>query len=191
MVEEPTFFDTVLDWVMNGFLQKSIHKEYVEKLDLKGNEMILDVGSGSGAFTQHVAEAILMGDGRITCVDPSEVWMKIAKKRLAKRNFVDFVESEVQTAGLPANTFTTAIVHCTLCGVDPNRRQPLVDGTVRLLRRGGTVLVKEPTTVENGIQAAEIRRLMEHAGCREVKFDNAYTALQGPAYQGVFQSVAG
>jgi len=191
MVEEPNFLDVALDWAMNGFLQKSIHREYVKTLGLTGNEVILDVGSGSGAFTQHVAEAILMGEGRITCVEPSETWIEVAKKRLAKRNFVDFVQSEMETAGLADRCFTTAIIHCTLCGLDPSHRQSLINATVRRIRRGGTFFIKEPTTADKGIQAAEIRRLMEHAGWKEVEFDNTYSAFQGPAYQGTFKALSG
>jgi len=190
-MEEPTFWETCLDWGLNHLLMKSIHREYVKKLGLTGNENLLDVGCGSGAFTQHVAEAILMGQGRITCVDSSETWLKIARKRLAKREFLHFVQSKIETAPLPDKTYTAVLIHCTLCQTNPNHRQSLVNASARRLMRGGVLYIKESTSVEKGIQPVEIRRLMEQALMKEISFEMGYTALQGPTYQGVFRSAAG
>lgn len=84
--------------------------EVLERLELRGDEVAVDAGCGSGRVTEQLADRL--PDGRVIAVDGSEAMVEKAKERLGDRaDYVvsDLVELELET---PVDIlFSTATFH--------------------------------------------------------------------------------
>lgn len=87
----------------------------LDRLPLRGDELVLDVGCGTGRLTGHLLERL--PDGRVVAVDQSKNMLREARTNLAGRERVQFVNADA--AALPFSTaadavFSTATFHWVL-----------------------------------------------------------------------------
>jgi trans-aconitate 2-methyltransferase len=84
--------------------------EVLERLDLNGDERVMDAGCGSGRVTAHLLERL--PDGSVLCVDASESMIEQARESLGERAdylVADLAELEVEQ---PVDVvFSTATFH--------------------------------------------------------------------------------
>ncbi|HKO39516.1 MAG TPA: methyltransferase domain-containing protein [Solirubrobacterales bacterium] len=84
--------------------------EVLERLELRGDEVAVDAGCGSGRVTAELAERL--PGGRIVAVDGSEAMVEKAKERLGDR--ADYLVSDLVELELPEPcdlVFSTATFH--------------------------------------------------------------------------------
>jgi trans-aconitate 2-methyltransferase len=84
--------------------------EVLERLELRGDEVAVDAGCGSGRVTAELAERL--PEGRVIAVDGSEAMVEKAKERLGERT--TFLVSDLVELELPAPVdlvFSTATFH--------------------------------------------------------------------------------
>lgn len=84
--------------------------EVLERLDLGGDEVVVDAGCGSGRVTAELAERLPRG--RVVAVDGSEAMVEKAKERLGDR--ADYLVSDLVELKLPEPVdlvFSTATLH--------------------------------------------------------------------------------
>jgi len=84
--------------------------EVLERLELRGDELAVDAGCGSGRVTAELADRL--PDGRVIAVDGSEAMVEKAKERLGNR--ADYLVSDLVELELdePADlVFSTATFH--------------------------------------------------------------------------------
>ena len=84
--------------------------EVLERLDLRGDEVVVDAGCGSGRVTAELIERL--PDGRVIAVDGSAAMVEKAKERLGDR--ADYLVSDLVELELaePADlVFSTATLH--------------------------------------------------------------------------------
>jgi trans-aconitate 2-methyltransferase len=84
--------------------------EVLERLELRGDEVAVDAGCGSGRVTAELADRL--PDGRVVAVDGSEAMVEKAKERLGDR--ADYVVSDLVELELPEPidlVFSTATFH--------------------------------------------------------------------------------
>jgi trans-aconitate 2-methyltransferase len=84
--------------------------EVLERLDLRGDEVIVDAGCGSGRVTAELLERL--PDGRVIAVDGSESMIEKAKERLGDR--ADYLVADLVELELPEPVdlvFSTATFH--------------------------------------------------------------------------------
>ena len=74
-----TMLYRIIDEFGNNRLFSFLYKNYIRTLNLKGNERVLDFGSGSGAGSKHLAKILQKSGGHITCIDISKYWTEKAK----------------------------------------------------------------------------------------------------------------
>jgi trans-aconitate methyltransferase len=67
----------------NSTMQLSLAREHLDRLALKGNERILDIGCGDGKITAEVAR--LVPDGYVVGVDSSSDMVAFARKNFSKQ----------------------------------------------------------------------------------------------------------
>lgn len=84
-----SYSEDSLEWdaeyyVNNSSLQFQWAHEKIAKLNLKGNERIIEIGCGNGKFAE--ALAYHLPDGGVLGVDPSTTMLDIANKRLEASN---------------------------------------------------------------------------------------------------------
>jgi trans-aconitate 2-methyltransferase len=84
--------------------------EVLERLELRGDEVVVDAGCGSGRVTAELAERL--PNGRVLAVDGSEAMVKKAKERLGDR--ADYLVSDLVELEMPEPVdlvFSTATFH--------------------------------------------------------------------------------
>ena len=73
------------DYAANSVVQQIWARELIAKLDLRGDEHILDVGSGDGKVSAELAHAVPRGS--VTGMDASPQMIEFAKKTFPTRKF--------------------------------------------------------------------------------------------------------
>ena len=77
--------------------QEEWAREVIDRLDLRGDETVLDAGCGTGRVTEQLAERL--PDGRVVALDGSPAMVEAARGRLAR--FGDRVTYVVADLGAP------------------------------------------------------------------------------------------
>lgn len=143
-----------------------IYTNYIKSLNLKGNESVLDFGSGSGAGSKHLAK--ILQDGHLTCVDISDYWMEKAKKRMKDNKNVEFLVGQLPELNLKSNSFDVIYIFYVLHHVDKEMRSNIVCEFYKILKTDGRLFIKEPQREYDGMPVAEIQELMADSGFYEV-----------------------
>lgn len=177
--ENPTLIYRLIDELGNNHLFSFIYTSYIKKLKLKGNEKVLDFGSGSGVGSRRLAKALQKG-GHLTCVDISEYWTNKAKKRMKNFNHIDFLIGQLPELELRSNSFDIIYIFYTLHDVSPDLRNGIVREFYKILKEGGKIYIKEPQRQYDGMPVAEIVDLMvAHSFVEEYSLEKkgTYTAV--------------
>lgn len=184
--EKPNLIERFMHVFFMNRLFSFIYRKYADSLGLKGNEKVLDFGSGSGALSKHIAPILLKGGGQLTCIDISEIWIPIAKKWLKKYPNVEFKLGDISRLNIEEGSFDVIVIHFMLHDTERDLRQNTVKALSRTLKDTGRLFIREPTKESHGIPAEEIRELMTKSGLKEIDFKITKTMLGGPMYAGVF-----
>ncbi|HEY1406510.1 MAG TPA: class I SAM-dependent methyltransferase, partial [Spirochaetota bacterium] len=120
------------------FLSTKSIREYCESLDLKGNEKIMEIGSGTGIVTRYLSRE-LKRRGKVVCVDTSKALMDVARSNLRDVCNVEFFDGPLQSLNYADGSFDAAVIHYMLHDVDPSGREALLRSAFRLLAPKGTV----------------------------------------------------
>jgi ubiquinone/menaquinone biosynthesis C-methylase UbiE len=167
-----------------------LYRRYVDQMGLRGDERVLDYGSGSGAAARHLA-ARLSPDGHLTCVDVSERWQQALRSVLKAYPDARLCRGDIRTLGLPEDGYDVVLVHWMLHDVPPWDRPGIVAELARLLRPGGRLFSREPTSARHGIPAAHLRQLFAAAGLTETVSTEGKAAILGEHYRAVWTKPAG
>ena len=187
--KEPGFLEIFITLVLGRFISSAFYQQCVDSLGLKGNEKVLDYGSGSGFGSKHIAKYLLKDGGQLTCVDISKVWMKTIKKRLKKFPNVEFKHGDISNLNIEDNRYDAVIIHFVLHEVEKHSRQDKVNILSSKLKKKGKLIIKEPTRKTHGIPLQEIRDLMTSAGLKETDFKISKSRLFGQRYEGIFSKI--
>jgi len=185
--ENPTPFEKIgfrLEWALTG----PLITPYLRGLALRGDEIVLEVGSGGGAVTKHLAR--LLPRGRVVGVEPSAYWCDVARKRLAEAKNVSFLTGDVLSVDLAPETFDAALFHYVLHDIPTADRPSSVERIYELLKDDGCLFVREPTKQSHGIPAAEVRVLAASVGLREERGVERTGRLLKPEFSAVFRKAS-
>jgi SAM-dependent methyltransferase len=112
---------------------------YLDLLDVRAGDRVLDVGCGSGVVTRDIARRV-GANGRVVGVDPSGALLTVAREIAARSDVADRIEFQEGSAlALPFadDAFDRAIA-VTVLGHIPNGDAAIPE-LVRVVRSGGTV----------------------------------------------------
>jgi ubiquinone/menaquinone biosynthesis C-methylase UbiE len=178
--ENPTLLYKLIDSLGNYRFFSFIYKSYIKTLPINGNETILDFGSGSGAGSKHLAKILSKEGGKLFCVDISEYWMKVAKKRLSKFKNVKFLIGQLPDLNFKNKSFDIIYIFYALHDVEPNLRNGIVNEFAKILKDDGKIIIKEPQRKNDGMPISEIINLMTTNGLIEkesVKKKDSYAGI--------------
>lgn len=153
--EKPTFvkslfdagaahYDPVVKWGFFG--SGDYYRQWAQRRHgLRPGMQVLDVACGTGLVATAAAK-VLGGASTITCLDPSDGMLAVARKKLA----ANFIKSRAETMPLPDNTFDFltlgyALRHFT--DLEETFRE-----FFRVLKPGGKVLIMEVTRPKGRIR---------------------------------------
>lgn len=190
VVPDPRGFEVLLTRVMLHGVLSGAYRSWVDGLGLRGDERVLDYGSGSGAAARHLVKALDAGGGRLTCVDVSPGWQAVLRRTLAGHD-VTYALGDIRALGLPGASFDVVVVHWMFHDVPATDRGTILAELVRLLRPGGRLAVREPTRPGEGIAAVTLRGLLQAAGLHELHGVEASALLLSSYYSGVWEKPVG
>jgi ubiquinone/menaquinone biosynthesis C-methylase UbiE len=158
---EPNFKERFFYRIFVWYFRKKMYIPFVEKLDLKGDEKVLEFGSGMGVAARLVADILKDGGGVITCMDISEKWMKMLKKYTKNYSNVKTILSEMKEEILPKDHFDVIYFDFVLHDIPQNERQFILKELKSALRQKGKFLLREPYDESHGIPIKEIEKYMK------------------------------
>ena len=187
--EEPSSLRVYLGLLAGQVLLGSYYKRYAQELGLKGNEWVIDYGSGTGEASKNIAQVLLKGDGHLTCIDISHALMKVTRKRLTTYPNVDFKLGDISELDIPGGRYDVVVIHFVLHDIREDQRQEKVEALSEKLRKGGRIFIKEPIDKDSKTLPEEIRHIMTSAGLREISFESEESTQLGRACEGIFEKV--
>ena len=126
------------DYAANSVVQQTWARELIAKLNLRGDEHILDVGCGDGKVTAEIARAVPRGS--VTGVDASPQMIKFAKKTFPASEIPDLEFRVMDARNIKfAQSFDVIFSNAALHWVDDH--QPILRGTASVLKSGGRLVV--------------------------------------------------
>lgn len=148
---------------LNGLASRS-YRGLVQSIGLRGDERVLDFGSGSGAAARHIAPLLQAKGGRLTCVDISPAWLAEVKKALRAYSNVEYRLGHLWDLDLPPASFDVVLVNYVLHDIPRAERARIVAELAHVLRPEGRLISGEPTGAGHGMTAAELDELFFGAG---------------------------
>jgi len=186
IVQEPNSLE-VLTTVWIGNLFGGMFKEYIDRLDLKGDERVLELGPSAGNSTRYLAERLLKGGGCLTTVDISAVWVEVARKRLRKFPNVEVKLGDITSLDIPNHSQDVIFMSFVLHEIPYEDRPLVVRHLVDKLVPGGKVYIREPLL---HISKQSIQNVMKGNGLIEISSAEVEVKTQGQAYEGVYRKPA-
>jgi ubiquinone/menaquinone biosynthesis C-methylase UbiE len=187
---EPGRAEAFAALLFTNLLLSPLYRRYVDEMGLRGDERVLDYGSGSGAAARHLARRVRAGGGRLCCMDVSARWQAVIRKVLRDFPDVEFRLGDVRAMGLPAASFDVVLVHWMLHDVPPWDRPSIVAELARLLRPGGRLFSREPTAAKHGMPAEQAREAYAAAGLVESLAAEGKAPVMGAYYRAVWTKPA-
>ena len=144
----------------------------VECIPASGNSIWLDVGCGSGLIIKYLRPRIRQG----TYIGLDLLLDGLLRARIKAReenilNKVHLVQSNLsQTIPIHSNSVDIIIAHFSLYTVNPEKRGSIFREFRRLLRKGGTLAIVEPS------QEYSATRIIEESISRVLLYDGAIMA---------------
>jgi SAM-dependent methyltransferase len=166
------------------------YARYVRSLGLKGGERVLDYGSGPGVAARYIAARLAEGGGRVTCVDVSQTWLRIAQKTTRRYPNVEHKLGEIAALDIENDAYDVIFIHFVLHDIPARERPDVVRHLGAKLRQGGRLVLREPTSKGHGISPQEIQRLMTSAGLQQVSVKTGRALLIQPVCDGQFHKTA-
>jgi len=126
------------DYAANSVVQQTWARELIARLNLRGDENILDVGCGDGKVTAEIAHAVPRGS--VTGIDVSPQMLKFAKKtfppsQIPNLKFQIMDARQIKFARQFDCVFSNAALHWV------NDHQAILRGAASVLKSGGRLIV--------------------------------------------------
>lgn len=182
--KEPNQVLAAIQAFTTGIMARTYYRYYVEGLDFKGDERVLEYGSGSGAMSQYLAKAL--PNGHLTCVDISRVWMGYMKKVARKYPNIDLMQGDIADLAIPAESYDIVYIHYMLHDVPARIQREKMRIVLAKLKNGGKVFLREPTSAGHGIAPEEVRAIMRENGLREISSAPGKSPQGVTTFQGVY-----
>ena len=176
-INNPSFLFR-LDDKLKYFFGGRYFKSFVNSFALKGNEHVLDFGSGGGIGARFVLKH-LRENGHITCVDRSSYWINKARKRLKKFSNVTFVLGDISKLNISNNAFDVVYARYVIHDITPDERQNIINALASKLKSGGSLYIWEPTKISHGMPIEEIRELLSRSGLQELSQETTKSSYKG------------
>jgi tRNA A58 N-methylase Trm61 len=171
-------------------VMSSFYREFVEGMSLRGNERVMDFGSGSGTEAYYLAERLSAG-GTLVCLDISRTWLKLARNRLKRFSNVEYLDGDIREMKIRRGSFDKVAMHYVLHDIPVPARKGILRAIAASMKVGGALYIREPVHLkyhegEHGMALDEIRSLMSDAGLRVKEERGGSTFIGGDYSIGIY-----
>jgi trans-aconitate methyltransferase len=126
------------DYAANSVVQQTWARELIAKLNLRGDETILDVGCGDGKVTAEIARAL--PNGFVAGVDASPQMIAFAKNTFPAKHFLNLKFQVMDARKIKsARQFDVIFSNAALHWVDDHEK--ILRGAAAVLKSGGRLVV--------------------------------------------------
>jgi trans-aconitate 2-methyltransferase len=126
------------DYAANSIVQQSWARELIAKLELRGDENILDVGCGDGKVTAEIARSL--PDGFVVGIDASPQMIAFAKKTFSAKKFLNLKFQVMDARKIKfTRQFDVIFSNAALHWVDDHEK--ILRGAAAALKSGGRLVV--------------------------------------------------
>lgn len=133
-------------WLIDHYKAKEKYRhQMVEDLDLKPGDIVLDVGSGPGLWSNRLAEKIAP-NGCIIGIDYSTDAIRNAKKNLENspyQNIIKYSQADFFNIPYPDETFDLVFCSNSLMYFPDLMKEKLLKEQKRVVKKGGRIVSKE------------------------------------------------
>jgi ubiquinone/menaquinone biosynthesis C-methylase UbiE len=169
------------------FVLRRYYKRFVKSLELQPNDKVIDFGSGTGFLTKLISKELVGRDSWISCVEISEKWNNIARKKFKRYPNVDFYCGMIYELDMKENFYDKIVIHWVLHDVPKEHREKIVQSMSKRLKKGGLIILRDPIGSSHGMLESEIKELMTNAGMVEVKSQYAEYKMMGTLLYATFE----
>lgn len=181
---EPPPLEVRITLALGLTLLSPYYQLFVRDLNLRGDERVLDFGSGSGICSRHIAARLKHGGGQLACVDISHGWMKVIRKTLRRYDNVSYHLGHITEVNLPDACFDIGVIHFVLHDIPENERLSVLHGLARRLKPEGCLIIREPQG--HGFTLEELKQLATAAGLPAIE-SSTRKLIIGPVYDACFR----
>ena len=182
--KEPNRILAALQAFTTGIMARTYYRYYIEGLGFRGDERVLEYGSGSGAMSQYLAKTLR--NGHLTCVDISRVWMGYMKKVVRKYPNIDLMHGDIADLRIPDESYDVVFVHYIIHDVPAGFQREKMRIALTKLKKGGKVFLREPTSPGHGIAPEKVRAIMRENGLTEISSATGKSPQGTPTFQGIY-----
>ena len=159
------------------------YRDYVNRMKLRGDEKVLEVGSGGGNLSRFLAKRL--SKGKLICIDNSAYWINKTRNRLKGYKNIGFKIEDILNLNI-VNYFDVVVFHYVLH--DIVEKEKAINVVSKSLKNKGTIYVREPRRKGHRISFEKIRRLMIKRGFLEKASKEGYSfPIKGRVYEGIFK----
>jgi trans-aconitate 2-methyltransferase len=134
-----TYKWNAVDYAKSSNVQQQWARELIRKLNLKGNERLLDIGSGDGKVTAEIASCL--PNGSVIGIDSSEEMVGLAQSMFSADAFTNLRFQQNDANSLPfENEFDIIFSNATLHWIFDHH--PVLHGIYKSLKHGGRILLQ-------------------------------------------------
>jgi 2-polyprenyl-3-methyl-5-hydroxy-6-metoxy-1,4-benzoquinol methylase len=180
--DEPSPLEIKITLTLGLTVLSPYYRSFANSLHLRGNEQVLDFGTGSGACSRHIAARLKQG-GHLACVDISHGWMDVIRKTLRRYDNVSYHLGSISEVNLPDASFDRIVIHFVLHDIPATERFRVMQTLGCKLKPDGRLLLREPQG--RGLSLDELRQLAGRAGL-QTSVLGARKLLIGNVYDGCF-----
>ena len=127
------------DYQKNSSIQLKWGRELIDKLKLRGNESVLDIGCGDGKITAEIAA--IVSDGSVTGIDNSPEMISLACETFPARDYANLRFMQMDACKLSfSGEFDVIFSNAVLHWVSDHRS--VLQGISRSLKKPGRILLQ-------------------------------------------------
>lgn len=183
MQQEPTLLEIFLTRLAFRFFGKAVYQAYASRLPLKGDERVLDFGSGLGTVAYHVVPRLPRGS--LVCADISERWQAACRKTLRGSPGVTLYRGDIYALPLAPESFDLVYCHFVLHDIPREELEKVIPALAGLLREGGGLAFREP--LARGEALRLIQKLLEQNGLTQQDSRVTDVPLMGNALESIYR----
>jgi ubiquinone/menaquinone biosynthesis C-methylase UbiE len=159
-VDEPLQLEINITLGLGLTILSPYYRNFAEGLGLKGDETVMDFGSGSGVCSRHIAARLQKG-GHLDCVDISKRWNSVIQKTLKQYNNVSTFLGYINNLDIKKSTYDLIVIHFVLHEIPRIERSSLINNLANILKPEGSLIIREPQ--DHCLSTNEIKQLAADA----------------------------
>lgn len=178
---EPQSLEIILTLSLGQTLLSPYYRSFARSLNLRGDEKVLDFGSGSGVCSRHIAKLLDKG-GKLDCLDVSRGWYSVIQNTMQGFFNVGCHLGTLGYDGLPNSAYDLVVVHFVIHDIPYYERHEVFKELAQKLRPGGRLVFREPKG--HGLTLGDLNRLPEGTVLRIERIEVTRTII-GEVFDGV------